>query len=133
MGKPITTKSTGICFAFPDVCWTPAPGSPVPVPYPNIGQLLDADPVFDEVKAGGNPVVHIDSEILRTTGDEAGTKGGVANGGKHPGGKVEIISASSSVFVHGKGVVRMFDPTWQNDMNAQGTVLGGVPTVLVGG
>jgi hypothetical protein len=37
------------------------------------------------------------------------------------------------VTIHGKAVVRMLDPTKQNDGNADGVVLGGVPNVLVGG
>ena len=29
--------SNGTTIAFPDVCKTPTPGGPVPIPYPNIG------------------------------------------------------------------------------------------------
>ena len=127
MGRPITTKSKGICFAFPDVCKTPSPpGSPIPIPYPNIGQLSDCSPVAETVKVGGNPVVHVDSVIATTTGDEAGSA-------QPPKGKATFTSGSSSVFAEGKAVVRMFDPTEQNNGNAVGIVLGGVPTVLVGG
>ena len=35
------TLSGGLCIAFPDVCKTPSPGGPVPVPYPNIGMATD--------------------------------------------------------------------------------------------
>ncbi len=35
---PASSKKGGQCFAFPDVCKTPAPPAPfVPIPYPNIG------------------------------------------------------------------------------------------------
>ena len=34
---PVVTTGGGVCIAFPDVCKTPSPGGPVPVPYPNIG------------------------------------------------------------------------------------------------
>jgi hypothetical protein len=30
----VYTASTGVTIAFPDVCKTPAPGGPVPIPYP---------------------------------------------------------------------------------------------------
>lgn len=137
MGQPITTTGGGICFAFPDVCKTPSPsGSPVPIPYPNIGQLSECQKMSNTVKAGGNWVVHVESEIPSTTGDEAGSVGGVKSNITQ--GKVIFKSGSQTVFVdEGKAVVRMFDPTEQNVSpsgvgNAVGTVLGGEPTVLVG-
>jgi hypothetical protein len=37
------------------------------------------------------------------------------------------------VKANGKGIVRLGDSTTQNNQNAVGTVLGGLPTVLVGG
>lgn len=73
MGLPITVKGQGICFAFPDVCLTPAPpGPPVPIPYPNTlkSQLADASREAASVFAGGNPVITSKSSIPITTGDE---------------------------------------------------------------
>ena len=131
MAQPITTKfSGGICFAFPDVCKTPTPGGPVPIPYPNIGQLSQTDKTSESVKIGGNPIVLEDSEIPSSTGDEAGSIGGVVSGKIK--GKVTFTSYSSTVKVEGKGVVRMGDATRQNDDNAVGTVLYGEATVKGG-
>lgn len=131
MGKPITTQAPGICFAFPDVCLTPAPPSPpIPIPYPNIGQLADAQGVASTVLAGGNPVVTSNSNIPTTTGDEAGSSGGVTSGTTK--GKVEFVTFSNTVLAEDGNVVRMFDTTKQNNGNAVGNVLGGFPTVLVG-
>jgi len=134
MGNPVTTKSQGICFAFPNVCFTPPVSVPfphgVPIPYPSIGQLSDATGTAASVKAGANEVVIKSSTIAQTTGDSAGSLGGVISG--TAGGKVEFVTTSNSVFAEGVKVVRMFDTTKQNNGNAQGTVLGGVPTVLVG-
>jgi hypothetical protein len=101
------------------------------VPYPNIGQLRDADGVADSVRVNNEPVIIQDSTIPSTTGNEAGTTGGITSGGTQ--GEVEFTTASTTVLINGVGVVRMFDSTTQNDGNAVGTVLGGVPTVLVGG
>ena len=65
MGQPITVTD-GMCFAFPDVCLTPAPPSaPVPIPYPNIAQLADATGTATNVNAGGKPVVTEASSIPR--------------------------------------------------------------------
>ena len=139
MGLPIATNKSGfICFAFPDVCRTPTPGGPVPIPYPNIGQLSDAVQVSDtstgtgEVKIGGQYVILANtSEVTQTTGDEAGSAGGVTSGVTK--GKAEFTQGSSTVRIHRKSVVRLGDPTTQNQGNANGVVLGGQPNVLVGG
>jgi hypothetical protein len=34
-------SSNGVAIAFPDVCKTPSPGGPIPIPYPNIGKSAD--------------------------------------------------------------------------------------------
>jgi uncharacterized Zn-binding protein involved in type VI secretion len=126
VGLPIATKNSSFqCFAFPDVCQTPAGPTTVPIPYPNIGKLSDAQDASPDVTAEGDPVILLSSTISSTSGDEAGTAG------PH-GGSVKFTQASSTVLANGKGVVRMGDPTVQNDV-ASGFVLGGVTTVLVGG
>lgn len=131
MGAPITTTEGGICFTFPDVCLTPAPpGPPVPLPYPNIGQLSDATGTASSVLVNGKPVVTSNSSIPTTSGDEAGSVGGVTSGTTK--GKVEFISFSASVLAEDGNVVRLGDTTRQNNGNAVGTVLGGNPSVLVG-
>ena len=133
-----TTKDGFVCFGFPDVCLTPSAPSPVPIPYPNLGQLKDAKNTSDgsqgpgQVTVGGKFVILDSSEIETTTGDEpAQDSGGVPSGTK--GGKVTFPNGSSTVQIHGRKVVRMLDQTEQNEGNVRGTVLGGVPNVLVGG
>lgn len=129
MGRPMTTIQ-GVCFGFPDVNNTPGPISPVPVPYPNIGQLQQAIATTATVRAGGQPVVTSNSMIPTSTGGEAGSLGGLRSG--TASGLVEFATFSKSVRAEGGNVVRMFDTTRQNAGNAVGIVLGGVPTVLVG-
>ena len=125
MAKPITTNSGGICFAFPNVLPTTIPpAGPLPVPYPSIGQLSEADGTASTVLAGGSEVVTKASSISSTSGDEA------ADANK--GGPVEFTGSSSTVFAEGSEVVRLGDQTLQNNGNAVGTVLGGFSTVLVG-
>ena len=65
----------------PDVCKTPSPGGPVPIPYPVIMSLSsDLDKGTTTVKAdGGNMIAIKGSEYSRCTGDEAGTAGGVVS------------------------------------------------------
>ncbi|TVR60021.1 MAG: DUF4150 domain-containing protein [Gemmatimonadales bacterium] len=137
MGLPIA-PADGIAFAFPNVCLTPVPSSsPVPIPYPNIAQLSDAQDVSDEggreLLVGGTPVLLVESTVASSSGDEAGTDGGVTSGSN--GGECEMTQGSGSVLYgpHGRGIVRFGDPTSQNDGNAVGTVLSANPSVLVGG
>jgi hypothetical protein len=102
----------------------------VPIPYPNIGQLSQAEGVCESVLAGGSAVITAESSIPSSTCDEAGSSGGVKSG--CVAGKVKFTSHSSSVLAGGKCVVRMLDSTEQNNGNAVGKVLGGNARVLVG-
>ena len=65
----------------PDVCKTPSPGGPVPIPYPVIMSLSsDLAKGTTTVKAdGGNMISIKGSEYSRCTGDEPGTAGGVVS------------------------------------------------------
>lgn len=129
MVKPIARKD-GICFAFPDVLMTPAGTSQVPIPYPNVAQLADAEGASENVKAGGKEVILKDSEIPSSSGGEAGTGLGVPSGTQNS--KCTFTTASATVKANGKGIVRQLDTTSQNNGNATGQVMVGYPTVLVG-
>lgn len=133
MSKPIA-PAMGIAFAFPDVCNTPTPGGPVPIPYPNIAQLDQAQNVADQLLIGPAEykALLVDSEVLTSSGDEAGSAGGVKSGGIK--GACKITQGSGSV-VYGsaeKGLARFGDTTDQNGGNATGMVLSAFPTILVG-
>jgi hypothetical protein len=137
--KPVA-PAKGIAFAFPDVCLTPGPPL-VPIPYPNVAQLTDADPVSDEsgkalrVGPAGDPVLLRGSRVGTSTGNEAATEG-VRSGGIK--GDCELVQASGSVLYgsEGRGLVRFLDRTDQNigprGPNASGMVLSAFPTVQVG-
>lgn len=129
MGQPIAVK-LGICFAFPDMLKTTS-APPVVIPCPNIAQLSQAKATATTVTAGGKEVITEDSTIADSTGGEAGAGGGVKNGSWLKDCK--FTSCSGTVKANGKRVVRQGDSTSQNNGNAAGTVLSGVPTVLVGG
>lgn len=137
MSKPIA-PTMGIAFAFPDVCITPVGPAQVPIPYPNIAQLNQASGITNEsgkeLLVGPNslPVLLLDSEVSTTSGDEAGSGGGVQSGSIK--GRCQVTQASGSV-IYGpnkKGIARFMDTTQQNNNNAQGMILSAFPTVLVG-
>ena len=108
--------SSGITSAFPDVCKTPSPAGPVPIPYPNIAKSSDTADGSSTVKCDGNPICLKDSNFSTSTGDEAGTAGGgvVSNKTK---GKAEFINYSFDVKVEGKNVARALDMMLHNDKN----------------
>ena len=138
MSKPIG-PATGVAFAFPDVCKTPAPPAPpVPIPYPNTAQLEKATGITNEsgkellVGSGSLHVLLLDSEVETSTGDEAGSVGGVKSGAIKRKCKVTQASSSVKYGPDEKGIARFMDATEQNDGNAAGYVLSAFPTILVG-
>jgi hypothetical protein len=85
MAFGISTKQDGMCMTTGplDVCNTPAPPAPpIPMPYPNMAQCMQADPgtCTTKVKIGNQPALTKDSEIPMSSGDEAGSVGGVVSG-----------------------------------------------------
>ena len=109
-------SSNGTTIAFPDVCKTPTPGGPVPIPYPNVARSADTAKGSKKVKADGNPICLKDSNFSTSTGDEAGTAGGGVASSKTKG-KAEFINYSFDVKVEGKNVPRAFDLMLHNDKN----------------
>ena len=110
----------------------PAPSGSVPPPSPNTAHPAEPRAPAANVTAGGQPVVLESSTIPTSSGGEAGTGGGVANGGESLKA-CTFSTCSATVRANGKGVVRQADTTSQNNDNAVGSVMTGVPTVLVGG
>jgi uncharacterized Zn-binding protein involved in type VI secretion len=116
----VHASSSGIATAFPDVCKTPSPGGPIPIPYPNIAQSSDTADGSSKVTMDGNPIMLQGSNFSTSTGDEAGSAGGgvVSNTTK---GKAEFIAYSFDVKVEGKSVPRLGDMMVQNKMSSPNT------------
>ena len=112
----VHASSSGITSAFPDVCKTPSPAGPVPIPYPNVAQSSDTASGTKKVKCDGESTCVEDSNFSTSTGDEAGTAGGgvVSNKTK---GKAEFVNHSFDVKFEGKGVARAMDLMLHNDKN----------------
>ena len=108
--------SGGVTIAFPDVCKTPSPGGPIPIPYPNIAKSSDTAKGAKKVKCDGKPVCLKDSNFSTSVGDEAGTAGGGMASSKTKG-KAEFINFSFDVKIEGKNVPRAFDMMLHNNKN----------------
>lgn len=111
-------KSGGKSPIFPDVCKTPSPGGPVPLPYPNIGLSSDTDKGSKNVKIQGSPTMLKGSNFKKSSGDEPGSAGGVVS--SKTKGKCEFSLYSFDVKIEGKNVCRMGDMMVHNDKNALG-------------
>ncbi|MDB5990464.1 MAG: hypothetical protein JWQ10_1867 [Herbaspirillum sp.] len=117
------TKQGGQCVAMPDVCNTPAPpGPPIPMPYPNTALPMIANPTPENVLFVGMPPLNMASRIGISNGNQPGSLGGVVSAKIM--GQAEPLSGSLTVHVGGHPVLRLGDPTKQNDGNALGAIQG---------
>ena len=110
--------SGGMSTVFPDVCKTPAAPSPIPIPYPNIGMASDTSQGPTKVKTDGQMPMVKGAKYSRSSGDEAGTPGGVISGVNMS--FCEYLMYSFDVKFEGKNVCRLGDPMWHNKKNIMG-------------
>lgn len=117
--RGITHKgSGGMNIVFPDVCKTPTPGGPVPIPYPNVGQAANGSGGPKKVKVDGKMPMVKGAKYTMTSGDEAGTAGGVVSSKFK--GEAEFMLYSFDVKFEGKNVCRLGDAMFHNKKNIMG-------------
>ena len=124
--------SNGVSMAtLPDVCKTPSPGGPVPIPYPNISQAAMLAKGTTTVKAdGGMMIATKGTEFSMSNGDNAGVAGGVVSSTFMK--ESTWILYSFDVKMDGQNACRFMDKKFQNHQNT--VDLGGEfqpPTVIV--
>jgi hypothetical protein len=109
--------SNGIAMAtVPDVCKTPSPGGPIPIPYPNIARSATLSKGSTTVSAdGGNSIAIKGSEFASSNGDEAGTAGGVKSSTNMK--EATWISYSFDVKIDGENACRLTDKMFMNHGN----------------
>jgi hypothetical protein len=101
---------------LPDVCKTPSPGGPVPIPYPNIARSSDLAKGTKTVHAdGGNSIAVKNSEFSRSQGDEAGTAGGIKSSTFTK--EATWLSYSMDVKFEGENACRLTDKMLMNHGN----------------
>ncbi len=122
--------SNGISIAtIPDVCKTPSPAGPVPIPYPNISQSATLDKGTTTVKAdGGMMIATKGSEFSLSNGDNAGVAGGVKSSTFMK--ESTWILYSFDVKMDGRNACRLTDKKFQNHENTAD--IAGVLQVPVG-
>jgi Domain of unknown function (DUF4150) len=126
---PVTIKVNGVANSLvhkgsngtsiatiPDVCKTPTPGGPVPMPYPNISQSAMLSGGTTTVFAdGGMMIATKGSEFPMSSGDEAGVAGGVKSNVFMK--ESTWILYSFDVKMDGQNACRLTDKKFQNHEN----------------
>ena len=114
-GRSITHKGDGQVNAAapPDVCKTPSPGGPVPVPYVNVAKSRDLSGGSKRTKIEGKMVAVDGAKLSTSTGNEPGSAGGDLISSKTKG-KLSWASKSPNVKFEGKGVIRFMDTAMHN-------------------
>lgn len=107
--------SGGQSIAFPDVCKTPTPVGPVPIPYPNIGKSSDTSDGPSTVKVDGEMPMVKGANYCTSIGDEPGVVGGIIS--NRFKGICEFTMYSFDVKFEGNNVCRLADPLSHNDKN----------------
>jgi uncharacterized Zn-binding protein involved in type VI secretion len=114
-GRSVMHRGDGVSHisAAPDVCKTPSPGGPVPIPYVNVAQNAALAQGSTTVKVEGKSAGIMGSNLSVSSGDEAGTAGGGVVSGTIKG-KATWGSASFDVKIEGKGTARFLDVVKHN-------------------
>jgi hypothetical protein len=112
------TQMMGVDMGFPDVCLTPTPAGPVPIPYPNISAGPMGVPAAYNVLFMAAPAHNMSTTIPLTNGDNAGVAMGVASGLVM--GPARHVTASFTVLVGGAPATKLSSMTMQNNTNCPG-------------
>ena len=115
----------GMNLGFPDVCNTPSPVGPIPIPYPNMAMGMTANPATacKEIYLSCMPAHNLMTMGTISQGDNAGVGMGVASGMVM--GPCRHMMGSFRVIYEGAPVTKMTSLTGQNgiSMNAPGLTL----------
>jgi len=117
----VHASSDGQSPVFPDVCKTPAPPAPpVPIPYPNLAKSSDAADTSTTVEANGKKIMLKNSTFSTSTGDEAGSIGGIVSNCTK--GKAQFIAYSFDVKAEGQNIPRNMDMMKHNGSSSYNAV-----------
>jgi hypothetical protein len=112
------SQMMGMDIGFPDVCNTPTPAGPVPVPYPNIAAGPMGVPAAYTVLFMCTPAHNLSTTVPMTNGDNAGVATGVASGSVM--GPSRHLTGAFTCLVGGMPASRMTSVALQNSTNCPG-------------
>jgi hypothetical protein len=124
------SQMMGMDMGVPDVCLTPTPVGPVPVPYPNIAMGNTAIPSQAKVLYLAAPAHNLGTVVPLTNGDNAGVATGVASGTVM--GPSRHLTGSFTTLIAGMPATRMTSMSLQNSTNCAGCrIVPSQPKVLI--
>lgn len=124
------SQMMGMDTGFPDVCLTPSPAGPVPIPYPNIALGPTAVGFSPKVLWMCTPAHNMATTVPLTNGDNAGVAMGVASGTVM--GPSRHLTAAFTVLVSGMPGTRLTSVALQNSTNCPGMrIVPSQPKVLL--
>jgi hypothetical protein len=112
------SQMMGLDTGFPDVCLTPTPAGPVPIPYPNIATGPMGVPPCLTVMFMCTPAHNMGTVVPMTNGDNAGVAMGVASGLVM--GPSRHLTASFTTLVGCMPATRLTSMSLQNSTNCPG-------------
>ncbi|NVB40147.1 DUF4150 domain-containing protein [Pseudenhygromyxa sp. WMMC2535] len=112
------SQMMGTDTGFPDVCLTPTPAGPVPVPYPNVAVGSMGVPAAYNVLFMATPAHNMSTVVPMTNGDNAGVALGVASGSVM--GPSRHLTGSTTTLVGGMPATRVTSVSLQNSTNCPG-------------
>jgi hypothetical protein len=120
-----TTQLNGTSLAPVDICKTPTPAGPVPIPYPNIAKSETHVPVVVNHLISAGFVHNLLTSAPMTLGDQPGVLGGVVSG--VTSGTSRYLLGSFKVFWGTAPAARLTSVTMQN---CAGTVPNTIGVVI---
>jgi hypothetical protein len=109
------TQMGGLDFAFPDVCNTPTPVGPIPIPYPNLAMPLTAIPSQFKVLITCMPAHNLGTTVPMSNGDNPGVAVNPISGMVM--GPTRHLMGSIKTMIGGMPATKMLSPTGQNGMS----------------
>jgi hypothetical protein len=108
MAASVSTGHTSVTPGPIDMCKTPTPGGPVPMPYPNIGLTATMGPGYaTKTLCMGTPMYTKKSKMALSNGDQPGVALGVVS--NKIMGMVAPTMSSSDVKAESGGLARTLD------------------------
>ena len=113
----VNTQMGGMCLGFPDVCSTPTPAGPIPIPYPNIATGVTAAPPSAALKVlvSCMPAHNMSTVGTISNGDNGGVAMGVMSGMVM--GPSRHLLGSFTTIVGGSPATKMTSMSDQNGMS----------------
>lgn len=125
MPFPAANAMGGQQMGVPDVCKTPSPAGPIPIPYPNIAMnaMANIGTCSTKVMVMNSPAMMLTSEWMLSNGYNAGVAGGVVSGVFMGPGK--YIMGATKVMVQNKPGAMLTSSAGQNGSspNIVGTMI----------